>query len=77
MTDDVMNEILAIAKEAGMKTSTVTVEMIKPLLDMDIGDICKKCSKWFKYDYIQNPGKLPTILNANEEYCSEVCKENK
>ena len=77
MTDDVMNEILAIAKDAGMKTNTVTVEMIKPLLDMDIGDICKKCSKWFKYDYIQNPGKLPTILNANEEYCSEVCKENK
>ena len=75
MDNKVINEILDIAKDAGMKTEPITLEMIKPLLDIESGDICKRCNKWFFYDYTQKPGELPIILNSNEEYCSKLCKE--
>ena len=76
-----MDEIEKIAKDVGIilepiyHVEPITAKDIKPLLDMELGNLCKRCDKWFGYAYTQEQGELPVILNGTEEYCSKLCKE--
>ena len=74
MTDEVMQEILDIARNAGMEIEPITTEDVAPILNVEGGDKCLRCGKWFPYDCIVGPG-VYKVINSSKKYCSSLCKE--